>query len=143
MNIISIGFAILSTLCISSNQSQQSTNCTLTVKIDNIKANTGNIMLAVYNRNNFLKDRLIQKVVSANSTSLTISFSLPYGEYAIATYQDLNVNQKLDTNFVGIPQEPYGFSNNYRPKFRAPNFDETKLLLTQNTQNTQISLNTW
>jgi uncharacterized protein (DUF2141 family) len=42
---------------------------------------------------------------------------LPFGEYAIAVYHDKNVNGKLDSNFLGIPKEAYGFSNNARGKF--------------------------
>jgi uncharacterized protein (DUF2141 family) len=33
------------------------------------------------------------------------------GRYAIAVFHDLNGNGKLDRNFIGLPQEPYGFSN--------------------------------
>ena len=32
------------------------------------------------------------------------------GKYSIAVIQDLNENRKLDTNFLGIPKDPYGFS---------------------------------
>jgi uncharacterized protein (DUF2141 family) len=33
------------------------------------------------------------------------------GRYAIAVFHDTNSNGKLDRNFIGLPQEPYGFSN--------------------------------
>lgn len=36
---------------------------------------------------------------------------LPSGRYALAAFQDFNGNGELDTNFMGVPQEPYGFSN--------------------------------
>ena len=39
---------------------------------------------------------------------------LPYGEYALKLYHDENGNGKLDRNFIGIPKESYGFSNNPR-----------------------------
>src|SRR5690606_17095923 len=35
---------------------------------------------------------------------------LPAGDYAVAMYHDRNGNGKLDSNLVGIPTEPYGFS---------------------------------
>ena len=40
------------------------------------------------------------------------SFEIPPGTYAIGVYIDENDNEKLDTNFLGIPKEQYGFSNN-------------------------------
>jgi uncharacterized protein (DUF2141 family) len=33
------------------------------------------------------------------------------GRYAIAVFHDTNGNGKLDRSFIGLPQEPYGFSN--------------------------------
>jgi uncharacterized protein (DUF2141 family) len=49
------------------------------------------------------------------------------GEYAVAVSRDLNGNRRLDTNFFGIPTEPWGVSNNVRPTLRAPRFEEAKV----------------
>jgi len=49
---------------------------------------------------------------------------LPPGRYAISAFFDLNGNGELDTNFFGIPSEPYGFSNQVRPAMRAATFEE-------------------
>ena len=38
------------------------------------------------------------------------------GEYALLVYFDENGNNRIDKNFIGIPKEPLGFSNRYRPK---------------------------
>ncbi|MBT8133501.1 MAG: MipA/OmpV family protein [Gammaproteobacteria bacterium] len=38
------------------------------------------------------------------------------GEYALMVYFDENRNKRIDKNFIGIPKEPLGFSNRYRPK---------------------------
>ena len=38
------------------------------------------------------------------------------GDYALVVYHDENGNGRLDRNFIGIPREPLGFSNSYRPK---------------------------
>ncbi len=46
------------------------------------------------------------------------------GVYAVAVSQDFNGNRETDTNFFGIPTEPWGVSNNVRPTLRAPTFDE-------------------
>ncbi len=37
------------------------------------------------------------------------------GDYIIAIYQDLDGNEELNKNWMGIPKEPYGFSNNIKP----------------------------
>ena len=40
------------------------------------------------------------------------SFDIPPGTYAVKLHIDENENGKLDTNFLGIPKEQYGISNN-------------------------------
>ncbi|MEO6075173.1 MAG: DUF2141 domain-containing protein [Dokdonella sp.] len=48
---------------------------------------------------------------------------LPAGKVAVMAMHDENGNGKLDSNFMGMPTEGYGFSNN--PKvMRKAHFDE-------------------
>ena len=49
---------------------------------------------------------------------------IPPGRYAIGLFHDENGNGELDKNFLGIPTEGYGLSNNVRPRFATPSFDE-------------------
>lgn len=49
---------------------------------------------------------------------------VPEGRYAVSVAHDLNRNQRVDTNFIGLPTEQWGVSNNARPSLRAPRFDE-------------------
>ena len=46
------------------------------------------------------------------------------GTYAVIVFHDENLNGKLDKNFLGMPQEGYGASNNVRPKLSAPAFKD-------------------
>lgn len=54
---------------------------------------------------------------------------LPFGTYAVAVYHDENDNGEMDKNFLGIPTEDYGFSNNARGTFGPPGFDQAKFQL--------------
>ena len=51
------------------------------------------------------------------------------GRYAVAVGHDANDNGRTDTNFVGIPTEAWGVTNNVRPTLRAPRFDEAAIEL--------------
>jgi uncharacterized protein (DUF2141 family) len=51
------------------------------------------------------------------------------GTYAAIVFHDENLNGKLDKNFVGMPQEGYGASNNVRPRFSAPGFLEASFVV--------------
>ena len=53
--------------------------------------------------------------------------------YAFSFFHDLNNNKKLDTNFLGIPKEPYGFSNNKKGRFGPPKFSEASLEINKNS----------
>jgi len=47
---------------------------------------------------------------------------IPPGTYAMAVVHDENMNGKLDSNFIGIPKEGYGFSNDAKASMGAPSF---------------------
>lgn len=137
-NIIALLFSSLFTL---SNNNEK--NITLSIEIENIKNGKGAVMLAVHNRENFLKARLVEKKIPANQTKCTFAVDLTEGDYAVAVYQDENENQILDTNLFGVPQEAYGFSNQARPKFRAPTFEEAKISLWGQSKTIKIRLDHW
>lgn len=54
------------------------------------------------------------------------------GEYAVKLYHDENDNGKLDKNFIGIPKEGYGFSNN-GGRFGSPSFEKASFVVEENT----------
>ncbi|MFQ5469719.1 MAG: DUF2141 domain-containing protein [Gammaproteobacteria bacterium] len=63
--------------------------------------------------------------------------AIPYGEYAIKVFHDENSNGELDINFIGIPKEDYGFSNNARA-LGIPNYDEVTFSI--NSAHSEISI---
>jgi uncharacterized protein (DUF2141 family) len=69
--------------------------------------------------------------VKAATPSVTYTFrNIPPGIYAIGIFHDENDNGKLDTNFLGVPREGFGFSNN--PTFlRKPTFKESSFEITE------------
>jgi len=46
------------------------------------------------------------------------------GTFAMVVYHDENGNGKFDENILGMPEEGYAFSNNFRPTFSAPKFSD-------------------
>ena len=61
---------------------------------------------------------------------MSYSFAeLAEGKYAVAVFHDENKNGILDKNYLGIPTEAYGFSNNARRTFSAPSFKEAEVIL--------------
>jgi len=58
---------------------------------------------------------------------------LPEGMYAIALFIDVNKNLKIDKNFLGIPKEQFGFSNNAMGRLSAPSFEQAMFQVSGNT----------
>ena len=42
----------------------------------------------------------------------------------MAFFHDINKDEELNTNMVGIPKEPYAFSNNARGTFGPPSLED-------------------
>ena len=107
---------------------------TLIVEVNNIKK-AGEIHVAVYdNAEAFEADRgekggaapgiVDGTIVMVEAGTSTFEYELPAGQYAVGIFHDLNLNNKMDNNFLGLPKEQYGFSNNARALFGPPSFEE-------------------
>lgn len=55
------------------------------------------------------------------------------GIYVIGVYIDVNLKNKLDKNFVGIPKEPYAFSNNAEGFLGSPSFENASFVIAGDT----------
>jgi len=108
----------------------------LTVNVTNVKSTDGKISVAVYDSPaGFLKFDKVFKVETAfaeKGKTTVIIKNLPEGTYVLAAFHDENGNDKLDTNFIGIPKEPLGFSIGRMKTFGPPSFDECAFKLTSN-----------
>jgi uncharacterized protein (DUF2141 family) len=115
-----------------------SQNVNLTVKITGFDELEGKALIALWNNGeNFPdKDGKVYKsaTLNANAYVLKYTFNVPVGTYAIALFHDADSDGELSTNFLGIPTEGYGFSNNVSPTFSAPSFDEAKFNLQKDTE---------
>ena len=103
---------------------------TVTLKLTNMGGEKGQIAVAVFDNTDAFPDRSNQAILSkffplnTSSNETTLTVELRPGRYALALFLDANKNQKLDTNMVGAPKERFGFTNNPKIIFGAPNFSE-------------------
>lgn len=96
------------------------------LQVSRLHAGKGPMMAAAYgSAESFLKQPVWVHRASADGEQLNVSVcGVSTAEVAFTVFQDLNGNGKLDTNPMGIPTEPYGFSG--RPVFGAPSWDSAK-----------------
>jgi len=102
----------------------------VTVVVTALASTHSMVRLNFYNSpEKFLKkgqQALRLEVKPEGKAEVKLPVELAPGEWAVALTQDVNDNDKLDKNFLGIPTEPFAFSNNVRPHLAAPTFQECK-----------------
>ena len=119
-----------------------SASAPVTIVITNLPSATSAIKLNFYNSaGTFLQSgqaTLQQTVLPGGQHQAQVRVALPAGEWAVALMQDTNNNGEVDRNVLGIPNEPYAFSNNVRPRFSAPKFEDCKFRVTGQAQTITI-----
>lgn len=104
----------------------------LTVTVINIRSERGDIRLSVYGSAAEWPDKSTDdhdRVAPARRRGVIFHFDLPPGVYAVDCFHDENGNGRFDANFIGWPQEGFGFSNDARPFLSAPRFEEASFTL--------------
>ena len=87
----------------------------------------GIVRIGVYKEDGFpsVGKEIMGKDVQVTEDKITLTIEdIPVGIYAIAVFQDIDANGKLNSNLFGAPTEPYGFSNNLFGKFGPPDYED-------------------
>ncbi|WP_394777580.1 DUF2141 domain-containing protein [Undibacterium sp.] len=104
---------------------------TLEITLEGVQAGKGEVIVTIYDSaEKFLHKSLRKLVVPASASPLRVQMEdLPPGDYAVALFQDINSNKKMDSNFMGMPSEPYGASNNAEGNFGPPSFESARFTI--------------
>ncbi len=99
----------------------------LIVKIEGFESNDG-FALTALSRNEEEFEREEKPVLGGSSKIVNLKSefvfeNLQFGNYAIKVFHDEDMNYELNKNFLGMPSEDYGFSNNVRGTFGMPDFE--------------------
>tara|TARA_B100001093_G_scaffold62402_1_gene52452 strand:- start:5148 stop:5555 length:408 start_codon:yes stop_codon:yes gene_type:complete len=105
----------------------------LKVLVSGCKSQKGQLFIALYDDKDefpiFGKQLIGEIVPLSKKPRHEFTFKkLIHKTYAIAVFHDINSNGKLDRNALGLPLEPYGFSNNARNTFSAPSFSQASFV---------------
>lgn len=126
--------------------SQTSQTTALTVNLTGARNAKGKIIIWLFeNRLGFPSDTTkIARQASVDIDPQTLAAHVTFrgltpGNIAVTVVHDENNNGKMDKNFIGLPKEGVGASNN--PKLmRAPKFDEAKVVLSGAEQTIEVKL---
>jgi len=119
---------------------------TIHVDVVGLRNNKGQVFCALYgSAEGFPKDS--QKAIRRDTSSISekkasCEFSgIEPGTYAVSVFHDENSNGKLDTNFLGVPHEGVGVSNNARGHMGPPKFDAAQFQFSGDRLNLKITIN--
>ena len=129
----------------------------LRITVDGIRSAHGTVLIGLYDspasfgkaveasaKEGFLidPDRFAAVALRANAAlqSAVVFSNLGPGRYAAIAFHDENGNGKLDKNFLGVPNEPYGFSKNVQGFLGPPAFDAVAMTLGDGNEAIRIAL---
>ena len=120
---------------------------TLTITIADIRESEGRLMIQVANSEKgfeFSEDSAAPPPVAisqlAEAGEMTFEVTLPPGVYGARVLHDLNGNGEMDSNFVGMPKEPWAFSNNATGRLGPAKWQDAKFEISGDTA-VEIRLN--
>lgn len=117
----------------------------LKVVVNNMKSRTGQLGIFLFNSGDAFPTKTENAIlsgfvkISGNTVEYTFA-SLATGTYAIYVFHDEDNNKKLNSNFIGMPKEGVGVSNNAKGHFGPPKYDDAKFVFNKSDQTIRISL---
>ncbi|WP_374567317.1 DUF2141 domain-containing protein [Ideonella sp.] len=109
---------------------------TLTIEVQQVATAQGNLMVAIYDQaDQWLKTPLrgLRQAAVAGTMTLQVP-DMPEGDYAVSLFLDRNGNGKLDTNPLGMPTEPYAFSNDAAGAYGPPRYEQARFSVQGDTR---------
>ena len=96
----------------------------VTVAVSGIPASKGKVHVDICPEARFTRPGCpwSAEAPAASGTTIVTVQGVPPGRYAAQAFHDANGNGKADRNFMGLPTELVGFSNDARPRMAPPRF---------------------
>ena len=107
---------------------------TIRIELHNLEHSNGLILLAMIDNADAYPTKgdqaILTKRYPINSRPLVIELKdIAHGTYAISIVHDENGNGKLDANWIGIPNEGLGASNDAKGVMGPPSFEDAAFTL--------------
>jgi len=116
----------------------------ITIRISGLRNSDGSVSVGLFNAKKGFPgkfDKALEVLtVPASAEPVVVFYNVPWGAYAVAVRHDENGNGKLDTNFLGMPKEGVGTSNNPRTSFGPPSFKDASFMLEEDKLDLTINL---
>ena len=114
----------------------------LSVSVSGVSNDRGHVLIDVCSRAEFLGPLCAYhgRTPAKPGTVIVKVESVSPGSYAIQAYHDENDNLTVDRNFLGLPNEAIGFSNNAPMRFGPPHFEDAEVIIPPEGIQTELQL---
>lgn len=113
--------------------------------------NNGLALVGIYDKEeNFGKAKVnkklnTEKILTGAATEISnnkaqIKLDVPFGSYVVSGFQDFDGNGVISGNFLGIPKEPFGFSNDAKGRFGPPKWQDAVFVFNKSNQEITLRL---
>ena len=117
----------------------------LTIQITGLKSSFGKCVIYLYKDEKGFptepKYALAKtSAIIKNNKAIAVFKGIVASEYAISVIHDENNNGKIDTNFLGIPKEGIGTSNNAKSRLGPPSYTVSRFTVDNNNNIINITV---
>jgi uncharacterized protein (DUF2141 family) len=101
----------------------------LEVTLEQVATGSGHLLVAVCTPETFLRRGCpyTGRAPAVSGQAQVVVRGIEPGVYAVQAFHDENGNFDLDRNFLGMPQEGMGFSNDAPMRFGPPSFEDAAI----------------
>lgn len=116
------------------------------VTVNKVRPGKGLVHIALVNKAQFLMRKKLKKplqkgIVKPLDKSVQYEFkNVAPGDYAVQVLQDFDEDGYMTDNWLGLPKEPWGMSNNPPIGFGGPKWERAKFTVTDSSEVVKVSL---
>ena len=138
LKIFQVSTILVATLASLSSKTMAVPTAKLTIVVNQLPNQKGEVCMRIYAKEQGFPQSS-KGVVQSGCTKITGRsatkefYGLKQGTYAVALFHDENSDGRLNTNFLGIPREGFGISNNPPVRASAPKFTNSSFTLRKDT----------
>ena len=116
------------------------------VTVNKVRPGKGVLLITLVNKEQFLMRRKLKKplmkaLVKPLGKSVQYEFKdVAPGDYAVQVLQDFDEDGYMTDNWLGIPKEPWGMSNNPPVGLGGPKWERAKFTVTDSAGVVRVSL---
>lgn len=129
--LLSVIITTVANYAVAASESVVETNSGELIVTANYKnATQGTVHFAVYtDEDKFLSTPFVVAEAALVDGSARVVFpNLPWDEYAVSAYLDLDADDELDSVWFGAPAEPVGTSNDAKGSFGPPDYADARFM---------------